>query len=239
MSGQPVRTPSDQNKFRNEYLETLALQEKNNDYNLQANKNFLLTGQLPPSSQLQDTRTNAEKLADVEKLKQEAIATLKPIAEPAFASAIINKIIQSPLNVDNTLFRFFSQRAASLVEQIKKVMPYGIAGDANDVETIVNFIKSMYSEQQGKFQSTKSYLNTINSQGTNSRVIGGNDIDVVVRGLEDIFKNIELLKQRSTDRFMGMPGVADLLRSLQKLRNLNIGLSLLKNSIPNKEQINM
>ena len=59
MSGQPVKTQADINRKRNEYMEALNLQEQINDMNLTANKNYLLTGQLPPQSQMQDTRTTA------------------------------------------------------------------------------------------------------------------------------------------------------------------------------------
>lgn len=199
MSGQPVKTQSDVNKFRNEYMETLALQESINDMNLQANKTYLLTGQLPPQSQMQDTRTNAEKLADIEKMKREIASNLREIAEPSFAYSIVNKVISSPLNLDNSLFRFLAQRASSISEQLKRILPYGIAGDENDLERIVDFIKNMYSEQQGKFQTTKSYMNSVSSSNVNSGVISGNDIDTIILGLQDIMKNIELLKQRTKD----------------------------------------
>ena len=110
MSGFPVNTQSDINKYKNEYLQTLRIQEQINDMNLQANKNYLLTGQLPPQSQMLDTRTSAEKLADIELLKQNIANVLSPIAEPQFAYSIVNKVMNSPLNVDNSLIRFLAQR---------------------------------------------------------------------------------------------------------------------------------
>ena len=82
MSGQPTNTQSDINRFRNEYMEALNLQASIDDANLQANKTYILTGQLPPQSQMQDTRTNAEKLKDVELLKQSIASDLSPIGEP-------------------------------------------------------------------------------------------------------------------------------------------------------------
>lgn len=195
MSGQPTKTQADANKFRNEYLETLALQESINDMNLQANKTYLATGQLPPQSQMPDTRTSAEKLADIERLKQDLASNLRPIAEPNFAYQIINKIIDSPMNLDNSLFRFFAQRAPSIVEQIRKLMPYGIAGDINDLERIYDYIKNMYSDQQGKFQSTKSYLNSVGSQSSYSRVLSGNDMDLILQGFQEIIKNLNIVQQ--------------------------------------------
>lgn len=229
MSGQPVRTQADMNRFRNEYMNTLKLQEKNNDMNLQANKTYLLTGQLPPQSQLQDTRTTAEKLADVEKMKQEVVESLKPIASPQFGYSIVQKIIESPLNIDNTLFRFLAQRAPSIAEQMKTVMPYGIIGDENDLEKIVSFIKNMYSEQQGKFQTTKSYINSISSNTYNSRIISANDLDSIIMGLNDIIKNISILRTKgNTDR--NVKEIAD---------ELMATLYFLKEVMPTSNQINL
>lgn len=196
MSGQPVKTQADANKFRNDYMETLQLQESNNDVNLQANKTYLLTGQLPPQSQLQDTRTNSEKLKDVENLKQNIVRELSPIAESGFAFEIVNKIISSPLNLNNSLFRFFAQRVSSIVEQLKKAYPYGIEGDENDVLRIVEFVKNMYSEQQNKFQSTKSYMNSLSSNTSSSTLISANDIDNIITQFQDIHKSLQIIQQK-------------------------------------------
>jgi hypothetical protein len=232
MSGQPVQTASDQNKFRNEYIESLNLQESINDMNLQANKTYLLTGQLPPQSQLQDTRTTAEKLKDVELMKQNVAKELAPIAEPAFAYAIVDKVIESPLNLNNSLFKFLAQRASSIAEQLKKSYTYGIAGDENDLLRIVEFIKNMYSEQQGKFQSTKSYLNSTSSQSVNSRVLNGNDIDAIILGLQDIIKNIDILIQKGVN-VGGIPQTGGI------ARRIGIILANLKNSLPTTDQIRL
>ena len=64
-TGQPIRVSSDRNKYNNEFMENLRLQIRLNDANLQANRLFINTGQLPPSTQLADTRSTSEKLADV------------------------------------------------------------------------------------------------------------------------------------------------------------------------------
>lgn len=232
MSGQPVQTASDQNRFRNEYIESLNLQEKINDMNLQANKTYLLTGQLPPQSQLQDTRTTAEKLKDVEMMKQNVAKDLSPIAEPAFAYAIVNKVIESPLNLNNSLFKFLAQRASSIAEQLKKSYTYGIEGDENDLLRIVEFIKNMYSEQQGKFQSTKSYLNSTNSQSVNSRVLSGNDIDAIILGLQDIIKSIDILIQKGVN----VGGIPQTHRIARRIREILVNL---KNSLPTTEQIRL
>jgi hypothetical protein len=90
-----------------------------------------------------------------------------------------------------------AQRASSIAEQLKKILPYGIAGDVNDLERIVEFIKNMYAEQQGKFQTTKSYMSSIGSQGSSSRVLSGNDIDAIILGLQDIMKNLSMISESS------------------------------------------
>ncbi len=229
MSGQPVKTQADANKFRNDYMETLQLQESNNDVNLQANKTYLLTGQLPPQSQLQDTRTNSEKLKDVENLKQNIVRELSPIAESGFAFEIVNKIISSPLNLNNSLFRFFAQRVSSIVEQLKKAYPYGIEGDENDVLRIVEFVKNMYSEQQNKFQSTKSYMNSLSSNTSSSTLISANDIDNIITQFQDIHKSLQIIQQKGIN-------IAQIVVISQEIINLVVNL---KDVLPTTNQIKL
>lgn len=228
MSGQPSKTQSDVNKKRNEYMENLALQDEINDMNLQANKTYLLSGQLPPQSQMQDTRTTSEKLKDIEGLKQKIASDFAGTIDSTSVYSLINKIIDSPLNLNNSLFRFFAQRASSISEQYKKIYPLGIEGDANDVARIYEYIKNMYSDTQGKFQSTKSYMNSQYSGGS-SRIIGANDLDVLIVQIDDIIKNIVLLSQRDINAgILGNSGII-----LQELRNLLLNF---KQQIPNTEE---
>lgn len=194
MSGQPVNTQSDINKFRNEYLDTLNLQEQINDMNLQANKTYLLTGQLPPQSQMQDTRTNAEKLKDVELLKQSIAKELEPIAEPSFAYSIVNKIMTSPFNVDNSIIRFLAQRASNIAAELSRVYKFGIAGDENDLEIISKFIINMYSDQQNKFQTAKSYIQSQSTHGSKSNVLGANDIDIIITDFTEFIKYLSMIE---------------------------------------------
>ena len=69
MSGQKNKTPSDVIKHRQEYLDNLSLQVQLNEANEQAVKQFVSTGQVPPISQMKDTRSTTQILLDVEKLK--------------------------------------------------------------------------------------------------------------------------------------------------------------------------
>ena len=228
MSGQIAKTHADVNKKRNEYMENLSLQEEINDMNLQANKTYLLSGQLPPQSQMQDTRTTSEKLKDVESMKQSIASDFAGTIDPTSIYALINKIIESPLNLNNSLFRFFTQRASSIAEQYKKLYPLGIEGDANDIARIYEYIKNMYSDTQGKFQSTKSYMNSMSTNISN-RIIGSNDLDIVLAQLDDCIKNIQFTVQKGIN--IGLPNLTILNVLRQKIFEL-------KQTIPNTEQMN-
>lgn len=231
MSGQPVKTQADINRFRNEYSEFLAQEVESEERNLQANKIYLQTGQLPPSTQMMDTRTNTEKLADVEKMKLQIAEQLRPIAEPSFAFAIVNGVMNSPLNLNNSLFNFLAQRAQSIAELLSKSYSVGIKGDANDLEQIVEFIKNMYAQQQGTFTSTKSYANSIISQNPSSKIISADDIDNVILSVNDIIKNIELLNNKLGGR---VPGAVNV-----KLFNLRTLLFRLKTVLPSTSELSI
>ncbi len=242
MSGQPVKTQSDINRFKNEYLEMLNIEEENNDFNLQTNRTYLQTGQLPPTAQMMDTRTNTEKLADVEKMKLQIAEQLRPIAEPSFAFAIVNGVMNSPLNLNNSLFNFLAQRAQSISEQLSKVYSVGIKGDANDLEQIVEFIKNMYSQQQGTFMTTKSYMNSISSNTQSSKVISADDIDSIIVGLKDIIKNIEIIGVKSffdTDRQTReiLYGLQERIQQIRRILPTTSELSILTDAIANHQYI--
>ena len=107
----PNKNPTDASKFRQQYLATLALQAKNDDTNLQANKIFNKTGQTP--SQMTDTRTTAEKEADIQRLKIEVRKELRPIADGIQTEEIVNA-----LNQDELIFL-----AQNITEIIKILQP--------------------------------------------------------------------------------------------------------------------
>lgn len=200
MSGFRNKTAADVVNNRKAYMDNLAMEERNNDMNLQANKTYLLSGQLPPSSQMLDTRTSSEKFKDVEGIKLNIAKDLHDIAEPQFAYAIVSKVLNSPMNVNNSLFRFLAQRAKQINEQLKPMYPYKIQGDINDIEQIVNFIKNMYSNTQGNFQSVKSYINSYSSGSNQNRVMSANDIDPIITSLREIFKILNLENDKYRDR---------------------------------------
>lgn len=165
MSGQPYKYYTDVEKYRNEYLDTLNLQTNINDMNLQANKTYKETGALPAVSQMKDSRTTSEILADTEKLKIDIISSLSTVSNHQFASAVVQRIMNSPLNQDNSLLTFTAQRMNDLVDKLKRIYTYGIKGDQNDIQQIVNFIISMYNDKNAIASSTKDFLT---KYGTNN-----------------------------------------------------------------------
>jgi len=117
MSGQPTRNPTDASKFRQAYLANLALQAQIDDMNLQANTIYKKTGQTP--SQPLDTRTTAEKLADVERLKIDVRSGLSQIADGTNASAIAEQL-------DPQQLTFLAQHMEEIIKDIKPKYKYGV-----------------------------------------------------------------------------------------------------------------
>jgi hypothetical protein len=179
---------------------------------------------------MQDTRTTAEKLKDLELMKREIASSLSSVAEPQIAYQIIQRIIESPLNLNNSLLRFLAQRGPSIAEQFKKNLAFGVAGDINDIDRIVEFIKNLYSDQQGKFQTTKSYMNSISSYGSSSKIISANDIDSIILGLDDLIKNIHIITQKGVN-LGGLPNSRNILQILRRK------IDFLKNSLPKNNEL--
>ena len=191
-TGQPIRFQSDRNKYNNEFNEALQLQINLNQSNLEANRLYKETGQLPASTQMMDTRSNEEKLADLHGLKQSIISDLAPIAEPMFASSVIEGVINSPLNVNNSLFRYLAQNASMFAQTLSKKYKFGIAGDVNDITIMIQFLEDAYVKTKNTFQSIKGYINSNTNEGnkTRSNVLSANDTDNLKTELKDIQKRI-------------------------------------------------
>jgi len=113
----PSNTPLDVRKFRDAYLANLKLQAKNDDVNLQANKMFQRTGQVP--TVLTDYRLSSEKLADLFRLRLDVQGELKKIADGIQSQAIVNDLDQNELI-------FLAQNINPIVEDIKKRFKSGI-----------------------------------------------------------------------------------------------------------------
>jgi hypothetical protein len=168
MTSRTVKKPSDVIKSRQEYLDNLALQIDINKGNEEANKIYKLTGQLPPSTEMKDTRSVTDILLDTEKLKINLIKDLEVVANPQFALEIVNRLIQSPLNVNGELLVYTAQRAPDIVANLKKLYKYGIKGDANDAEQFVSFMAKYYSDRNKDTSSTKSFMSRMGSSNVGS-----------------------------------------------------------------------
>ena len=191
-TGQPIRSHGDKLKYNNEFMENLRRQIKLNDANLQANRLYQQTGQLPPATQMFDNRTTAEKLGDYELLKRSIISDLSPVASPAFASEIINSVFDSPLNVDNKLVRFLAQNAPEIATQLSRKYKFGIRGDANDVLVLVEFLEDAFNKTQNNMQSIKNYYNSITQttySGSN-KLLPQNNVELLKTNLEENIKKL-------------------------------------------------
>jgi hypothetical protein len=226
-TGQPIKVPSDRNKYNNEFMESLRLQIKLNDQNLQANRLYINTGQLPASTQMADTRSTSEKLADVESLKRSIVADLSPVAEPAFAYAIINGVMNSPLNVDNSLFRYLAQNASQLANQLSKKYKFGIAGDDNDVQLLVEFLNDAYSKTKNTFQTIKGYMNST----TNLRQNNTNMQDQIIQELTFFLQRLTQLEVEAIRKYGPQSPIIDAINEGKRI------ISEIIFSLPNQQQM--
>lgn len=219
-TGQPIKSHGDKLKYNNEFMENLQRQIKLNDYNLQANRTYQQTGQLPPSAQMYDTRTTAEKLGDYETIKRSIISDLSPVADPAFASQIITAVFDSPLNVDNKLIRFLAQNAPEIANQLSRKYKFGIRGDANDVLILVEFLEDAYNKTQNTMQSIKNYYNsttqTIYSGGNG--LLPRNNVELIKTELRDSIKKILINRQQLLNS--GQPVSHELITATQDIIGL-------------------
>jgi len=158
MSGQPYRYYTDPVKFRTQYMETLALQADINAMNLEANKTYKQTGQLPAVSQLKDTRTTSEILADTERLKLDLAGEIAKLSTPQFGHLVVQKIMSSPLNTDNKFLIFTAQRIRDIIENLKRIYKYGLVDSEDDAEQFVGFISTMYNDKNAMTAQTKTFM---------------------------------------------------------------------------------
>jgi hypothetical protein len=120
MSGQPVKTVEDQRRFKDEYMENLALRAKLDDENLRANLIFSESGMIPPVSSLPDNRTVEDKMLDIEGLKQGIIKDLKGLMNPTMAATFVQELMKSKFNAGNALLKFFFSTWSRIYKRIIK-----------------------------------------------------------------------------------------------------------------------
>ena len=175
----PKMNPTDGAKFRQEYLANLALQAKNDDENLQANKVFKKTGQTP--SQPMDTRNTTEKLADIERLKIDVRAGLAEIADGQQAQDIVNHLAG-----DADALRFVAQYMPQIIADLKPKYKYGILS-AVFIPYIMRYMEKFNQTQGVDFglqQATGRQILMTNQQILNDMVQQG-DLDRVIAKIRE------------------------------------------------------
>jgi hypothetical protein len=161
MSGQPYKKPQDITKFRAKYIESLNMRQELDKITCDAVRNYNATGQLPASSQMKDSRTTADILADTQRVKSNICSQLAEVSNMQFAQEVVQGVMNSPINIDNNLFVFMAQRINSIVEELKKIYSYKIKGDSDDVRSLVTFIERMYTDKNRLMASTKSFMDSL------------------------------------------------------------------------------
>jgi len=116
MSGLPNRKPSDAEKFRKEYLATLALQARNDAINYEANKVYQRTG---APAQPTDTRNTTEKLADLNRIRIEIRSRLGEIMSGDDASRVVE-------GLDEEEAQFVAQQIQSIIADLKPKYALGV-----------------------------------------------------------------------------------------------------------------
>lgn len=160
MSGQPYVEKSDMDKYRQEYMDNLATEIQMNDANLQANKIYLATGQLPAVSSIPDNRKTEEKLNDYEQLKRDIIKSLKPLMDPSLAAVFVEELTKSSYNTDNRLLTFVAQRINEIVKVLSKSYQYGLK-DYNDAISSVKYMEKMFVQNDTNASTVKDLSNRL------------------------------------------------------------------------------
>ena len=188
MSGQPYRYASDPEKYRVEYMRNLNERTLLDQKVYDAVTNYIANGSLPAISQLPDTRSTSEKLLDIEGLKKGIINDFSEIMDSQTAIALIQGLIQSPLNIDNKLLIFVSQRAPEISKELTKKYKYGIKGDVNDIYTFVDFMNTLYANKNNSTASVKSIMDRGYASGSGTS--NSDDLRSYSDELQRIFTNI-------------------------------------------------
>ena len=116
MSGQPLNKPSDAQKYRNAYLNSLALGAKIDAKNLNANKVYKQTGQ---PAVPEDTRTTTEKLSDIARLRVEVLNDLMKITDGQQANQIVYSLADSEV-------QYVAQNMPFIIKDVKARYAKGI-----------------------------------------------------------------------------------------------------------------
>ncbi len=183
MSGKPNRTPMDIAKNRKEYLENLQMEIANIDKNFQANQTYLRTG---APTQIIDTRSTAEKLADLYRLRIDIRSKLGGIMDGSTAQNVVQGLSDSEA-------RFLAQQLDTIIPDLKKKYRLGVPEDAFNIyfqKYIRDFQKSLgLTGGLGQTQEEpviKETLPDVNELQVARRIIADLDFDTEFRGYLEI-----------------------------------------------------
>jgi hypothetical protein len=179
MSGQPLKAPSDAQKYRDAYMANLNLQIKNNDKNLQANKLHQRTG--VPVTQISDYRTTSEKLADVETLRALVRSELLQIADSINAQSIVQK-----LSVDE--LRFVAQNIDMIVRDLKPKNRFGVLEPIFRAYLVAQMNAQMKAEANaaGIMLENRGVSSLASLKQLETEVVSSDDIAQILQQLSDV-----------------------------------------------------
>lgn len=179
-----MNTYYDINKYKNEMLAEQQMYASQESQNYSISEAYTKEGILPPSS-MEDTRTATQKLEDMEFIKKTVIKELSQVANPQFAAAVVEAVIKSPLNINNSLVRYLVNNIIEYVALLKRRYGVGIRGDKNDVETMVNFLNLMYVDTRKTAQSVGDYVKS-STNNNNDNTMNKDNVEAILNELNNL-----------------------------------------------------
>ena len=213
MSGQPVKTVEDQRRFKDEYMENLALTARLDDENLRANLIFSESGMIPPVSSLPDNRTVEDKMLDIEGLKQGIIKDLKGLMNPTMASTFVQELMKSKFNTGNALLKFFSQRGPEFTKELLKKYKYGLA-DFNDITGTLKFVEKYFLDAQESMVGIKEVAGRARDSTPRLTFDQGIEMGKLIRQLQILLTREGMISDADLEALIPM------IRDLEKFRRV-------------------
>jgi hypothetical protein len=211
MSGQPVKTVEDQRRFKDEYMENLALTARLDDENLRANLIFSESGMIPPASSLPDNRTVEDKMLDIEGLKQGIIKDLKGLMNPTMAATFVQELMKSKFNTGNALLKFFSQRGPEFTKELLKKYKYGLV-DFNDIVGTLKFVEKYFLDAQESMVGIKEVAGRSRDSTPRFTFDQGIELDKLIRQLQILLTREGMISDADLEALI------PLIRDLEKFR---------------------
>ena len=244
MSGQPCKTPSDAQKYRDAYMANLNLQIKNDDKNFQANKLHQRTGVV--ATQISDYRSTSEKLADVEMLRALVKKELLQICDSINCQAIVQKLSADEL-------QFVAQNIETIVKDLRPKNKFGVLEPIFRSYIATQMNSAMKAEAnavgimlENRGVSSLAMLKQLETQVISSadiidglgkiKVLGRNDMVRVLNGFAEIvIAKLNILTPQFYKRIEDIP---DHKERLQALETVAMAIRELPSKEQFREQIN-